>query len=436
MYDITDIIKKNPEEKKWYANYEAQNIIPPYIGRKQQFLTCDIVITDCVRFLQEAILLGKKVIWLEDSLLRQNPLEQKAFTNFIKTHGEIPKSDISHLPETAAKTTEAKQDIMLPEREMWKQQKDICLPELIFDKNPDSVHGILKVINFAPYDWDMRKSLPFITMKNMVKAIDIELLKIFYSFTGFFRSMGLSTGTNAKELHSYKNRHRGQRCFLIGNGPSLTIGDLELLHNEVTFGCNRLYKMFEKTNWRPTYYCMIDALIAKYSSRDLAETVECPMFTNIHTKDLMKYPPKHLVFARNLGAKHYRVSPHFESYYVPSGATVMTFMLELAMYMGFTEIYLLGVDCTSSLSSSGHCVKGYFNEEMIKKDVERIRRRLNNPSLTAEQVADYYFRQSTSSYTLIREYADKHGFHIYNATRGGMLEAFERRNLDEVVKSI
>ena len=53
--------------------------------------------------------------------------------------------------------------------------------------------------------------------------------------------------------------------------------------------------------------------------------------------------------------------------------------------------------------------------------------------ITAEQVAAYYFDQSTYSYKVLRDYADRHGIHIYNATRGGMLEVYERRNLDEVV---
>lgn len=303
-----------------------------------------------------------------------------------------------------------------------------------FIRKYPTLFALLKSLNRGAYRAKGLKKKLTMGLKDMIKAIDLKMLKIHYTFTGFFRGAGWTLGENARELHSYKNRYRGQKCFLIGNGPSLTAGDLELLKDEITFGCNRVYQMYDSTSWRPTYYCMIDALIAKYSSMELAEHVDCPLFTNINTRDLMTFRPGHLIFARNLGEKNYRVSPRFESYYVPSGATVMTFMLELAMYMGFSEIYLLGVDCTSSLSAAGHCSKGYVNQELIYKDIERIRKRLNDPSLTAEQVAAYYFDQSTYSYTIIRDYARSHGFQIYNATRGGMLEVFERKNLDEVVK--
>jgi hypothetical protein len=275
---------------------------------------------------------------------------------------------------------------------------------------------------------DFKKNL-----KKFLKNMDLNLLYIYYTATGFLRSKGINPGENAKRLYTYKDKYKGQRCFLVGNGPSLTVSDLELIQGEITFGCNRVYKMFENTTWRPTYFCMIDALIAKYSSEELAEKVDAPLFTNINTRDLMEHKPKNLIFARNLGVNPYRVSGNFEAYYVPSGATVMTFMLELAMYMGFSEIYLLGVDCTSSLSVQGHCAGGYVNQHLIQKDIERIQQRLNDPTLTAEQVAAYYFDKSTFSYKVIRDYADVHDFKIYNATRGGMLEVYERRNLNDVV---
>ena len=53
-------------------------------------------------------------------------------------------------------------------------------------------------------------------------------MAILYKITGFF---GFS--------------HKGERCFLIGNGPSLRISDLEALqeNGEITFGCNLVIKI-------------------------------------------------------------------------------------------------------------------------------------------------------------------------------------------------
>ncbi len=300
-------------------------------------------------------------------------------------------------------------------------------------RNKKYLFAVLKKINQGFYGIKSVKKKTVNKMKYLIKILDLKFLYVYYSCNGLLRKKGIGFTVNTRRLISYQNKYQGQRCFLIGNGPSLTVHDLELLQGEVTFACNGIYKLFNETTWRPTYFCMIDALIAKYRSEELTEAINCPMFTNINTRDLMKVRPKDLIFARNLGEYEYRVSDNFAAYYVPSGATVMTFMLELAMYMGFKDIYLLGVDCTSSLTSKGHCVEGYANEELIQKDIERIRKRLNDSTLNAEQVAAYYFAKSTSCYRVIREYADAEGICIYNSTRGGMLEVFERRNLDEVI---
>ena len=52
-----------------------------------------------------------------------------------------------------------------------------------------------------------------------------------------------------RKLQKLKNIHKGERCFIVANGPSLTSGDLNMLYNnkEITFGMNRIYKFFEKT---------------------------------------------------------------------------------------------------------------------------------------------------------------------------------------------
>ena len=62
------------------------------------------------------------------------------------------------------------------------------------------------------------------------------------------------------ELRRFKNSHLGERCFIVGNGPSLKIEDLEKLYvnGEITFAFNMIYKIFDQTLWRPTYYGISD----------------------------------------------------------------------------------------------------------------------------------------------------------------------------------
>ena len=58
-----------------------------------------------------------------------------------------------------------------------------------------------------------------------------------------------------KVFYDYKNKHAGQRVFLVGNGPSLAETDMNLLKDEKTIAMNRISLIYPKaTKWRPTYY--------------------------------------------------------------------------------------------------------------------------------------------------------------------------------------
>ena len=129
----------------------------------------------------------------------------------------------------------------------------------------------------------------------------------------------------------------------------------------------------------------------------------------------------------------YYVHGNVYEYYVPSAATVMTLMIELAMYMGFAGIYLIGVDCSNGFGSGGHFIKDYENKDMQK--IERTRTMTlakNGRRLSFEELGKYRQDRSMFAYAKLRKYADKHGIKIYNATRGGYLEEFERVNLDDL----
>jgi|GEM_PF-5152925 hypothetical protein len=58
---------------------------------------------------------------------------------------------------------------------------------------------------------------------------------------------GISFFSSQKQIIALKNRHAGERIFIIGNGPSLTMKDLGMLRNEVTIACNRIFLAFSDT---------------------------------------------------------------------------------------------------------------------------------------------------------------------------------------------
>ena len=213
-----------------------------------------------------------------------------------------------------------------------------------------------------------------------------------------------------------KDKHKGERCFIVCTGPSLSITDLEKLKNEYTFGMNNVFHLFDKTLWRPTYYGIIDPSVFEKLCNE-------PVFNelkNVFIPDLFEKKHKKISF------KQYYTFPmdYYELYWsklvnrpvrfsddisilVYDIATVAYSLLQIAVYMGFEEIYLLGCDC----NYSGE--KQHFADYGIK-------------------VSDAVSTENNLivAFSTARKYADSHGIRIYNATRGGKLEAFERVDFD------
>ena len=234
-----------------------------------------------------------------------------------------------------------------------------------------------------------------------------------------------------KEFRSLKDIHKGKRCFIIGNGPSLTASDLNMLKNEFTFAANRIFYMFDKTEWRPTYYCSQDMVVIDDIKERLSDVLpECEkMFLirkcyNLVPEDVRK-SKKALFYCVRYKTSHGNLKFCDDiSYHISGGSTITYAALQIAVYMGFKDIYLIGVDnnyASSSFKDNGigeQGVKSSYFEGMPTN----IKMTKPNPDV------------STFSFMTAKEYADSHGINIYNATRGGKLEVFPRKRLEEVLQ--
>ena len=255
----------------------------------------------------------------------------------------------------------------------------------------------------------------------------------YIAFSGMMRCLGLCVSENSRLLRSYHNKHKGERCFLIGNGPSLRISDLEGLqkNGEITFGCNLVTKVFGETSWRPDYYFLIDRICAKFQSEEINEAIrDIPLFTNITTYNIFREKPSNPVILYNIAKPKYKVKRSPLAYYIPSGSTVMSLMIEMAVYMGFSEIYLVGCDCTSTFSGNTHFIQGYTDDKLKARDAKKIIDRMRRIGIEGDDYEKYFLDGSLNAYALLKEHARKRGVTIYNATRGGALEIYERVDID------
>ena len=232
-------------------------------------------------------------------------------------------------------------------------------------------------------------------------------------------------------LYSLKGKFKGKRCFVLGNGPSLCATDLDALKNEITFASNRIYRIYDQTDWRPTYYVMFDENVAKSEGViDGANRVNCIKFVRKQGYIAYRKLSGKVCYPHSWYSRRYLDVPEFSEELdkgIYSIATVTYAMIQIARWMGFEEIYLLGVDnkYAYSLKRDGSIVR---NEGVISYF-----------STNSEEIPDQSTASATWECEIAYEYAEKysrhHGFRIYNATRGGFLEIFERVDLDNVLKN-
>ena len=104
--------------------------------------------------------------------------------------------------------------------------------------------------------------------KRAFRALAVPAMTIQYAR----RDSAYAKSPDAAYIRALENSRSGGRCFLVGNGPSITASDLDALAGEETFASNGIFKVFGGTRWRPTYYLSVDReFIAHEVARFAAE---------------------------------------------------------------------------------------------------------------------------------------------------------------------
>jgi hypothetical protein len=210
--------------------------------------------------------------------------------------------------------------------------------------------------------------------------------------------------------------------------------DLSKLNGEYSIAVNGIFYKTEQSGYKPTYYVVEDTSVMRENIADIkAYEVEKKFFPTIYT-DIHPADESTYFFKMNRGF----YEPKSPNYCVPRfstdfsqrafcGQSVTFINLQLAFYMGFTEVYLIGMDfsyiipekferkgdiITSTDDDPNHFHPDYFGKGKTWKDpkLDRVLANYNMAKLAYETA----------------------GRKIYNATVGGKLELFERKRYDSL----
>ena len=223
-------------------------------------------------------------------------------------------------------------------------------------------------------------------------------------------------------IKTLKNSHLGDRCFIVATGPSLTIEDLEKISGEFTFGMNSICKIYGETSWRPSIYGIQDENVYGSMEDDILHwygnanniLVSDVIAKNFVVPDNFRLFPLNRAYHDN----QLEINKYFCKFsedcfsIIYDGYSITYSLIQLAIYMGFKEIFLLGTDCSYKKGEKNHFIESGFVDKNAYNSYNRM----------------------MSGYYEIKKYVDSHNISVVNCTRGGQLEIFHRRDLDDVLK--
>lgn len=240
-----------------------------------------------------------------------------------------------------------------------------------------------------------------------------------------------------KRNRIFKNIHKNKRLFILCCGPSIQKMDLTVLKNEITMAVSCFYLHKDIETIQPTYYCSArwngqwsgeaaENLGLKYVREIKEYTRDSQYFFSVHDKEMID---KSKAFGLN------------EVYYYDCGVSgsvyeefdfcqkimpiqsVPILCLQLALYMGFQEIYLLGTEHDSLVTGKYSYFYSYYDSVVSQE---------NGATDSQGNLNDTFESQLECTHTLWEQYkivkkiAEKQGIKIYNATPSGVLDIFER----------
>ncbi len=230
-----------------------------------------------------------------------------------------------------------------------------------------------------------------------------------------------------------RNLHCGRRAFIVANGPSLDISDLDLLQNEITFAANKIYLAYEKTEWRPTYWCCSDALVAennlqaisqlqhiKFGAFSVSQSLKGLDYTYI--VDGPVYHPDKIVRYSSLDLLK-GIHP---------GVSVMIFMIKLALWMGIDTLYLIGLDFDFKVPDGSQTEEKIYDNNVIisQGEVNHFHPDYRKPG---EKWTYPKMEEQKEEFTMMKWKTENSGRKIFNASRKTKLSVFDRVQFDTLI---
>ena len=246
-----------------------------------------------------------------------------------------------------------------------------------------------------------------------------------------------------------KDKHKGRRCFLLGSGPSIKDENLKPLKNEIVFALNNFYvhdDFSEIMSGNIEKYYLTAPIHPPQTETEWKEwfsDMEIHMPNNVN---LIFGISNQINTAKSI-LDHHNLFEHHQKYWLYGGIntndyynykpadiditrmtwisdSVSIYSLIVAIYMGFSEIYLLGMD-HNYICNKESVYRFYKNGIHQNNEVERIitgASRTKHLSFGMYKIFQQYELLSNNSYTK-----------IYSSSKDSLLDVFKYVQFNESI---
>lgn len=216
-------------------------------------------------------------------------------------------------------------------------------------------------------------------------------------------------------LRNLKDRHAGERAVLVANGPSLNKMDLSFLRRETVIGLNKIYLGVRRFGFYPKYLVAVNEKVIRQSAAEIS-AMRCVKFISERGADVI--PEGALTYHIATLAPAERFCRDIERG-VHEGSTVTYAALQVAYYLGFRELVIIGMDHRFEYTGAPNETRRMHGPDPNHFSPEYFSgQHWDNPDL----------ERSEESYGIARGVFEADGRRIIDATLDGACNVFEKRD--------
>jgi hypothetical protein len=286
---------------------------------------------------------------------------------------------------------------------------------------------------------NLKKALPFGVFKTIQisKKIFFQIINAISTKISHLIYFHLKLLPISKKNILLKDKHKGERCFILGTAPSINNQDLSYLKNEIVIPLNFFYLHDKYKTIKPSYHLITSIVghscflpkkeahekrIKTFNQIEESVSKKTNLLLNFKDYTFIKkhhFLKKHSIFFLGTSANIENLLNRKIDISKEASQSIQSLVtaIEVAMYMGFKSIYLLGIDHNY-----------YFPKYIESKNPENpyffTTQTIKSPKRKFKITDRKYLVALWHQYHVLKKYAEKHNITIKNANPKSLLDVF------------